>query len=141
MKTWSALMLAAGFLGGCAADNGSLEQRDDVHGGDGECKIEGSDIGRVGATVTVHGVTVTFLAWEPKLDSPGEYVGFALSPEGADMDYVVKAGTRLYPGSGYEWTNPDGDSGPNVPGISNIDFCDDEPCDDYADAGAGEPIP
>jgi hypothetical protein len=134
------LFLAAGLLGACVSGSSSLEQRDDVHGGEA-CKLEGAGIGQVGATATVHGTTVTFLSWTPKADSPGEYVGFTLSPEGASMDYVVKAGTELYAGSGYEWIHPEGDSGPAAHGISNVDFCDDEPCDDYPDAGAGAPIP
>lgn len=126
------------LLGGCVLDTSQSSQREDVGQGDeDECKIEGAAIGQVGATVTANGVTVTFLDWVPKADSPGEYVGFTLSAEAGGMHYKVKTGTDVYDAWGTEWTNPNGDSGPDVKGISNVDFC--EPCD--YDAGTGEPIP
>jgi hypothetical protein len=96
--------------------------------GDDACKIEGSDIGLVGATADANGVLVTITEWIPKADSPGEYVGFTFESD-PEVDYIVKAGNDHFAGTGYTWSHPSGDSGPDVAAISNIDFCPGGPSD------------
>lgn len=141
--------LAGLLASGCILGTDATEQREDVEGEEGDegdddddeggdrddCKVEGSAIGQVGASVTVGGTTVVFEAWEPKLDSPGEYVGFTLST-GA-MHYVVKTGGELHEASGATWSHPNGYEGPDVPGISNVDFCDPPPDDCYCEDDEG----
>ena len=131
---WMSLS-AALLLGGCAADS-DASQALGVRGGEGdeECKIEGSDIGRVGASVTVGGETITFDSWEPRAGSPGEYIGFTISS--TREHYKVKAATDVYLGYGDSWTHPYGDDGH---AISNVDFCDEPPEECDYDAGVPEP--
>ena len=123
----------------CVSDTDATQQRGDVRGeggDDDECKIEGAQIGQVGASVTVGDTTIVFESWVAKADSPGEYVGFTLST--GNVHYVVKAGTERFASSGATWSNPYGDEGPDAQGISNVDFCDPPPCD--YDAGVPVPI-
>jgi hypothetical protein len=135
------LLATATFLAGCIDDTSSSQQRDDVDSPDDDhCKIEGSEVGRVGATVeAAAGGTVTFLDWIPKPGSPGEYVGFVLSSDASAISYLVKAGTARYHSTGTSWLHPDGDRGH---AISNVDFCDpDPPCDDDGDGEVDEEEP
>ena len=129
---FAAALAAAGCVG---LDTSSTQQRDDVDGdgdddGECECKIEGSAIGQVGYRVHAGDATVVFLDWIAKADSPGEYVGFLLSDDAEGVSYVVKTGGEQYAASGTAWMHPNGDEGSEVPGISNVDFCED---DDYPD--------
>jgi hypothetical protein len=139
MRTTIWMSLSAALLfGACAADsdpNARLGHPDDEH--DGECKIEGSDIGRDGASVTVGGETIVFSQWVPKQGSNGEYVGFTLSVGNAH--YKVKAGTDVYLGYGATWMHPYGDDGPDAHAISNVDFCDEPPEECDYDAGVDHP--
>ncbi len=127
-------LLASLSLTACVDVDSSSSSLENGHGGDDEecgCKIEGSDIGVVGALVHVGGDIVVFESWTPKADSPGEFVGFTLSPNAASISYVVKTGIDRYPATGVAWSHPGGASGPGAPGISNVDFCDED--------GDGEP--
>ena len=110
---------------GCTADStDSTEQRDEVDEEyECECKIEGSQIGQVGLRVHAGDLTITFMEWIEKVDSPGEYAGFLLSANAEEASYVVKTGTERYEATGRTWIHPNGDYGPDVPGISNVDFC------------------
>jgi hypothetical protein len=117
-------------LSGCAVlDFETTEQKhDDVgnhHEGDEACKVEGDDLGRIGATAELPGGgTVTFLDWIAKTDSPGEYVGFVLSDDAEGITYAVKHGGQVFVTSGTYWMHPEGDSGPDAPAVSNVDFCE-----------------
>lgn len=124
------LFAAALAAAGCIGDStGSTEQRDEVDDDyECECKIEGSLIGQIGARVHVGDELVAFEDWIAKADSQGEYVGFLLSANAEGVSYVVKTGGERHAASGITWMHPDGDQGPEVPGISNVDFCED---DDY----------
>jgi hypothetical protein len=137
MVLFAAALAAAGCVD---SGTGSSEQRGEVDDYDCECKIEGSAIGQVGARVYAGDEIVTFVEWIPKAGSAGEYAGFVLSNNAGSVSYVVKAGTESYPATGDTWMNPYGDSGPEVKGISNVDFCED---DDYPpdDGGDGEDPP
>lgn len=122
--------LSFSLLTACTgAESGDLSQRNEGHGGDEdcECKIEGEAIGRVGAYVNIGGEIYSFESWQPKPGSAGEYIGFTLSANAASAEYVVKAATESYAGSGTSWTHPDGDG---AHAISNVDFCEDPPPDD-----------
>jgi len=143
MRTMTSLglLLAALMATACVADDTDSTQRG-VRGGDDEegCKIEGDQIGRVGASVTVGSKTYVFEQWIPKADSPGEYVGFVLGSNAGTVHYVVKTGTERYEACGPTWDNPYGDEGPDAHGISNVDFCDPPPdcdCDYPPDGGDG----
>ncbi len=61
-------------------------------------KIEGGQVGQSGLQLVVGGVMVTFNDW-------------------------VKSGLDYDPGSTSPWQNPNGNSGPNVHGISTVTFC------------------
>jgi hypothetical protein len=119
------LFTVAVAAAGCVADStDSTEQRDEVDEAyECECKIEGSQIGQVGVRVHSGDLTITFMEWIPKVDSPGEYVGFLLSANAEDSSYVVKTGGDRYAGTGRTWLHPNGDYGPDVPGISYVDLC------------------
>src|SRR5687767_1867690 len=68
------------LVAGCT-DSGTddVSQRNDVDEEECECKIEGADIGRVGAAVKPPGhTTIRFQSWIAKPGSPGEYIGFTL---------------------------------------------------------------
>jgi hypothetical protein len=92
-----------------------------------ECKLEGARIGEIGARVHVGDRTIVFEDWVPKVGEPGAYVGFILSTDAEDVSYVVKAGRQRHDVTGTSWAHPDGFAGPDVPGISNVDFCGDDP--------------
>jgi hypothetical protein len=99
--------------------------------GDGiiECyKFENGDIGTVNVSATIGGLTVTIRQWKQKIGAPGEYVGFTYTVSGGDVDDVtvsVKSGTDVDEAVGDgSWVNPNGTSGPNAHGISNITFCE-----------------
>jgi hypothetical protein len=125
------------LVSGCT-DSGTddVSQRNDVDEEECECKIEGNDIGRVGAAVKPPGhTTIRFQSWIEKPGSPGEYIGFTLWGDYAGATYVVKAGTSTYEVSGASsWTHP---GGPGANAISNVDFCP----DDYPDDGGGDDEP
>lgn len=141
--TWSPIVLSVLFLGCVALDSGEEDlagRSGDEEGYDSDdCKIEGDDIGVVGLELGLGDTRVTFEDWVPKADSPGEYVGFSISVSGADsVGYVVKAGGELHADDVASWSHPDGDSGSEVPGISNVDFCDecaDGSCEPGGDGG------
>src|SRR5262245_27099495 len=104
----SSLLFAVTLVAGCTepgTDN--VTQRDDVSGEDCQCKLEGSDIGRVGASVKPPGHTsIRVASWIEKEDSPGEYVGFTLWGDYGDATYVVKAGTQTFTVNGAEsWSH------------------------------------
>jgi hypothetical protein len=132
--------LFAASLTGCAVlDFGSSENeaRAPDHGEDEECKVEGAELGQVGATATLPGgETITFLDWVEKADSPGEYVGFLLSESADGLTYVVKHGGEVYIATGTAWMHPNGDEGPDAPAVSHIDFCE---CDDDGDGEPDDP--
>lgn len=132
-------LLASLSLTACVDVDSSSSSLANEHGDDDacECKIEGSDIGVVGAPVQVDGEIVVFESWTPKADSPGEFVGFTLSPNAASISYVVKTGGDTYPSSGVTWSHPGGASGPGAPGISNVDFC----VEDDGGGDDGEELP
>jgi hypothetical protein len=117
-------------------DGGEDDGDDGDDGGDrDDCKAENQDIGET-VSIELGSVTVTLTDWLAKDDSPGEYVGFTLQLEGADtISYRVKAGGQVFSSSELSWSHPNGTSGPEVPGISNVDFCDD---DDGDDDGGGD---
>lgn len=145
-------LFALTLVAGCTdAGTDDLSQRNDVDGEEEEeceCKIEGGDIGRVGAAVKPPGhTTIRFASWIEKEDSPGEYVGFTLWGDHEGATYVVKTGGETYRVSGDgSWMHPNGTSGSDVPGISNVDFCPDDdggedpPTDDDPPTD-GEPPP
>ncbi len=146
-------------LAGCAADEAIDVDTDDQaghdgtavdHGGgdfgtafakparlptvpDGCAKIEGEDIGDVGATLEVgsgynYGL-VTFTAWTEKTDSPGEFVGFTWTTTGTEShQFTVKAGTSYFDATTSTWLHPNGTSGSAAKAISNIVFCPVEEC-------------
>jgi hypothetical protein len=127
-KTFVTVALSFGLFGCVDGDGSGVSARNGEH--DDEecgCKIEGSAIGRVGSYVRVGGELIVFEAWTPKPGSPGEYLGFELSANAAGVDYVVKAATSSYAGSGTSWSHPDGD---DAHAISNVDFCDEDPPED-----------
>ncbi len=123
-------LFAITLVAGCTdAGTDDLSQRNDVtEEEECECKIEGSDIGRVGAAVKPPGhTTIRVAEWIEKEDSPGEYIGFTLWGDFTGATYVVKAGTQTFRVSGAEsWSHPGGNAGPGAPGISNVDFCPDD---------------
>jgi hypothetical protein len=144
----SALILALLPCLGCIdIDSGSsASEGDDVddeggHDND-DCKIEGSAIGVVGLELALGDVTVIFDSWTGKEDSPGEYVGFSFhTSTGSAVGYVVKSGGDLSHSTEFSWTNPNGLAGPAVPGISNVDYCEeceDGSCDDGGGDGDGD---
>lgn len=122
-------ILGSALLATACVDFGSTSQREDVPSPDEECecKIEGAAIGQVGAYVHIGDERYVFEEWYPKADSPGEYVGFRLSPNSTAANYLVKTGTTTYAGSGVEWTHPNGATGSDANAISNVDFCEDYP--------------
>lgn len=121
------------------ADDGSDDGADDGdapgddgggHGDRDDCKIEGEDIGR-DVVVELGSVSVTFGDWVVKEDSPGEYIGFTMTLEGAEgISYRVKAGGEVFADTALTWVHPAGTSGPDASGISNVDMCDDDGGDD-----------
>lgn len=117
-----AILLGAGCV--TSSDESSLSGASGAlsctHGRDA-CKIEGSDIGRIGAQVRLDQGTATFVDWIPKAGSPGEYVGFLLEIDGvatSSVRFAVKAGTEVHQGSGDFWKH----TGADCHGISNVDF-------------------
>lgn len=141
-------LLAAATLGtACTTLDTDSDQLQERGGGEDDeecgCKIEGSDIGQIGAFVYVGDELIAFESWTEKEDSPGEYVGFVLSANAGSVSYVVKTGTETYPATGVTWSHPGGNSGPGAHGISNVDFCeDDADYDEDGDGGeGGEDLP
>jgi hypothetical protein len=136
----SACLFALTLVAGCTEPGTSdVSQRDDVNEEDCQCKIEGADIGRVGASVKPPGHTaIRFASWIEKEGSPGEYVGFTLWGDYAGATYVVKAGTETFTVNGDgSWSHPAGAGGSTAHGISNVDFCPDDP---PPPTGDGPPI-
>jgi hypothetical protein len=148
MRT-STLLLIATLGTGCteilgSSTNGVEGADDDAAAGEydrDDCKIEGEAIGDDGVSVRLGAKTVSFHDWIGKDDSPGEYVGFSLSLSGGTtISYVVKAGGELHPSDETIWIHPNGTSGDQVPGISNVDFC--EECEGGGcDGGGGDNDP
>jgi|GEM_PF-5322018 len=110
-----------GVPDGC--DEGCVLECDD-------CKLEGDFGSRT--TISFCCLSITIDNWVRKDDSGGEYVGFEIveatvSGEPVALDdirYIVKAGGECYRGSGAEWVNPNGTSGPEAKAISHITFCE-----------------
>lgn len=107
------------------------------------CKIEGSQIGREGVTVSLGSKLVTIHDWVGKTGESGEYVGFSMTVDGAaSVGYVVKASGELHHSTALTWLHPAGaDGGDKAPGISNVDFCEectDGSCGGGDDGGDGE---
>jgi cysteine-rich repeat protein len=150
MKTASrllALLFGASLFGaaGCASKTtGELSQSGVDNDGDGDidrddCKIENEEIGVVGLSLDLGSKTVTFESWLEKEDSPGEFVGFTLSLAGGDtISYRVKSGGEVVAVEGLSFVNPNGTSGPDASGISNVDFCDEVDEDDGEDGDGDE---
>lgn len=112
------------LLVGCSLNGDPSQQSQNINTGpvpDGCAKIEGSDIGVVGATLDVDGQTVTFTAWTAKEGDGGDFVGFTISPPSF---YSVKSGLDIHTGSGTVFLNPNGTSGPTAKGISNVVLCE-----------------
>lgn len=101
------------------------------------CKIEGSDIGREGVVVALGRISVTVHDWVSKDGESDEYIGFSLSVSGADsVGYIVKASGESYHSEDSTWMHPNGTGGSEVPGISNVDFCDNYDPNDPLDPDA-----
>ena len=147
------LVLATFLLGGCIAGFGdshsSVEGEDeedtdtDTDTDRDDCKIEDEQIGQEDVVLALGSRTVTFSDWVGKTGSPGEFVGFSIAVSGGgSISYVVKTGGEKHAGSAATWMHPAGpDGGPNAPGISNVDMCDDDGGgggdDDGGDGGDG----
>jgi hypothetical protein len=129
---------SVGCIDSFGSNSREVEGEEDQEDGDidrDDCKIEGDAIGQEGVILRLGAKTVTFSDWVAKSDSPGEYIGFSLSLEGADtISYVVKTGGELHPSTSLVWAHPNGDAGDQTPGISNVDHC--EECED---GSCGEP--
>ncbi len=139
MKTFAlalVLSLATACIGidSGRSNSGSDDDDDDGDGYDqDDCKIEGSAIGVVGLELSLGDVTVVFDSWTPKSDSPGEFAGFSFHTSGGTVGYLVKTGTERWHSTDTTWQHPNGLSGPEVPAISNVDYCEeceDGDCDD-----------
>ena len=117
---------------GCTSLSDSEARQGIGHDGDGEgCKIEGSQIGKVGVRLEHGGVVVTLTSWTPKAGEPNEFMGFTYTLSGASsVVYTVKAGTQKYISDQTSWSHPN----PTGNAISNVDFCD---CPDGGDGGGG----
>jgi len=132
-------------LGDCDGDGIPDDQEQDSDGNgvpddcEGSCELDCDDCKLeegFGSETTLSfcclSITLSEDGWVSKDDSPGEYVGFeilnaTLDGQEVDLDdieYTVKAGQNYYFGSGSSWINPDGTSGPDVPAISHITFCE-----------------
>ncbi len=127
-------LFSLALTAGCTSLSDSEARQGIGHDGDGEgCKIEGSQIGKVGVVLEHDGVAVTFTSWTPKAGSPNEYVGFTYSLSGASsVVYTVKAGTQKYIDDATQYAVP------GTHAISNVDFCDCPP-DGEGDGGGGDP--
>src|SRR6266545_4712117 len=100
------------------ADDGDGGADDGDDGDHDDCKIEDGAIG-TDVSLALGSKTVTFSDWVAKDGSPGEFVGFTITLEGADsISYRVKAGTEVFPSSDLVWLSPNGTSGPEAKGIS-----------------------
>jgi hypothetical protein len=85
-------------------------------------KIEGGDIGKVGVTLEVNGVTVEITRWIAK--GGGDSVGFDYVSSSDDVCLSVKAGTGRHEVEGADsWRHPAGLTGSGAKGISNIVMC------------------
>lgn len=109
----------------------STQSHPDVNTGplpEGCIKIEGGQIGIEGLELELEGQSITISDWIAKGGSPGEYVGFSYETELCGF-VSIKSGRDIdaedFDGS---WVNPNGTSGRNAKGISNIVFCS-EPCE------------
>jgi len=124
-------LFSLALTAGCTSLADSEARSGIGHDGDGEgCKIEGSQIGKVGLQLEHDGVAVTFTSWQTKPGEPNEFVGFTYTLSGASsVVYTVKAGTQKYIDDATTYVVP----GTNA--ISNVDFCD---CDEGGGDG-GEP--
>lgn len=114
---------------GCTSLSDS-EARSGIGNSDQEdCKIEGSQIGKVGLVLEHDGVAVTFTSWQAKPGEPNEFIGFTYTLSGASsVVYTVKAGTQKHTGDTSTYVVP------GTHAISNVDFCD---CPDDGDGGSG----
>ncbi len=126
---FSLLLTASGCMLDGTSSTQNAAEGDDVDGESGggdrdDCEIEGGASGRGGASVTVGDTTVVFEGWVQKDGEPGEFVGFDLNVDG--IPYKVKTGGEVWADSSAEWRHPNGTGGPEVPGISNVDFCDED---------------
>ncbi len=120
---------------GCTTLSDSEARSGIGHDGDEEgCKIEGSQIGKVGVVLEHDGVAVTFTSWQTKPGEPNEFVGFTYTLSGASsVVYTVKAGTQKYIDDATTYVVP------GTHAISNVDFCDcPDPEDD--DGGGSGPV-
>jgi hypothetical protein len=149
MRAWAIGTSLLFLVSGCLLDYDSgtqgSEGGDGDHGGSIEfdrddCKVENGDLGVIGLELPLGGVTVTFDEWFEKVGETREYVGFRITTVGGDVSYAVKAGGGVHRDTALIWMHPNGDSGPSVPGISNVDFCVDceDPADCYPGGGGGD---
>lgn len=123
-------LFSLALTAGCTTLSDSEARQGIGHDGDGEgCKIEGSQIGKVGLVIEHDGVAVTFTSWQTKAGEPNEFVGFTYTLAGASsVVYTVKAGTKKYIDDATSYVVP------GTQAISNVDFCD---CDDGGGDGSG----
>lgn len=123
-------LLSLALTAGCTSLSDSEVRSGIGHDGDQEgCKIEGSQIGKVGLQLEHDGVAVTFTSWQTKPGEPNEFIGFTYTLSGASsVLYTVKAGTQKYIDDATSYVVP------GTQAISNVDFCD---CDDPGGEGDG----
>lgn len=129
-------LLSLALTAGCTSLSDSEVRSGIGHDGDQEgCKIEGSQIGKVGLQLEHDGVAVTFTSWQTKPGEPNEFMGFTYTLSGASsVVYTVKAGGEKYIDDATTWNHPF-ETGS---AISNVDFCDcDDPGGDPGDEGDG----
>ncbi len=114
-----------------AVNNGKLPE--------GCVKIEGENVRKDGVKVTVAGIDVTFTSWRFKDDGPGESVGFNYTST-EPVCISIKAGSGTFQTSAADtWVNPNGTSGPEASGISNVVICEpDEPAEGEQDDGGDQ---
>ena len=86
-------------------------------------RVQGEELGQR-LTVPVRTLDavreVTFMAWRPKLDGPGQ-VGFTLDTAAS---FVVKADFNTFHANGFTWQNPFGERGSLAIPIDYVDVCD-----------------
>ena len=123
-------LFSLALTAGCTSLSDSEARSGIGHNGDEEgCKIEGSQIGKVGLVLEHDGVAVTFTSWQTKAGEPNEFVGFTYTLSGASsVVYTVKAGTKKYIDDATTYVVP------GTQAISNVDFCD---CDEGDGDGSG----
>jgi hypothetical protein len=91
---------------------------------EGCVKIEGEDIGKDGVQLTVAGIEITFTSWQFKDGEEGESVGFSYTSSGPVCISIKASGETFQTSAAGSWLNPNGASGPEAHGISNVVICE-----------------